>query len=158
MKQKLPLLYGITVWDLQPLLSCCWGYSLGLFPFILALLKLAFQSETGHSLVAWEWSTSGCWFGLNYVHFVSPNPQKRWTQNHQLAGLTDLTIVHHPLLHLHVSRHFGQVVIQKPDTIYQIKPHLYNIYIVSNPIPISQGPTRSFPMKSSNIWFYFRWN
>ena len=31
MKQKLPRLYGITVWDLQPLLSCCWGYSLGLF-------------------------------------------------------------------------------------------------------------------------------
>ena len=32
MKQKLPRLYGITVWDLRPLLSCCWGYSLGLFP------------------------------------------------------------------------------------------------------------------------------
>ena len=31
MKQKLPRLYGITVWDLRPLLSCCWGYSLGLF-------------------------------------------------------------------------------------------------------------------------------
>ena len=31
MKQKLPRLYGITVWDLWPLLSCCWGYSLGLF-------------------------------------------------------------------------------------------------------------------------------
>ena len=32
MKQKLPCLYGITVWDLRPLLSCCWGYySLGLF-------------------------------------------------------------------------------------------------------------------------------
>ena len=29
---KLPRLYGITVWDLRPLLSCCWGYSLGLFP------------------------------------------------------------------------------------------------------------------------------
>ena len=33
MKQKLPRLYGITVWDLRPLLSCCWGYSLGLFFF-----------------------------------------------------------------------------------------------------------------------------
>ena len=33
MKQKLPRLYGITVWDLWPLLSCCWGYSLGLFAF-----------------------------------------------------------------------------------------------------------------------------
>ena len=33
MKQKLPHLYGITVWDLRPLLSCCWGYSLGLFIF-----------------------------------------------------------------------------------------------------------------------------
>ena len=31
MKQKLPRLYGITVWDLRPLLSCCCGYSLGLF-------------------------------------------------------------------------------------------------------------------------------
>ena len=31
MKQKLPRWYGITVWDLRPLLSCCWGYSLGLF-------------------------------------------------------------------------------------------------------------------------------
>ena len=34
MKQKLPRLYGITVWDLRPLLSCCWGYSLGLFFWI----------------------------------------------------------------------------------------------------------------------------
>jgi len=33
MKQKLPRFYGITVWDLRPLLSCCWGYSLGLFFF-----------------------------------------------------------------------------------------------------------------------------
>ena len=31
MRQKLLRLYGITVWDLRPLLSCCWGYSLGLF-------------------------------------------------------------------------------------------------------------------------------
>ena len=35
MKQKLPRLYGITVWDLRPLLSCCWGYSLGLFSCLL---------------------------------------------------------------------------------------------------------------------------
>ena len=39
MKQKLPRLYGITVWDLRPLLSCCWGYSLGLF-FIIELMLI----------------------------------------------------------------------------------------------------------------------
>jgi len=31
MRQKLLRLYGITVWNLRPLFSCCWGYSLGLF-------------------------------------------------------------------------------------------------------------------------------
>ena len=36
MRQKLLRLYGITVWDLRPLLSCCWGYSLGLFQWFVA--------------------------------------------------------------------------------------------------------------------------
>jgi hypothetical protein len=35
-------LYGITVWDLRTLLSCCWGYSLGLF-FTLLLLQLSYH-------------------------------------------------------------------------------------------------------------------
>ena len=79
MKQKLPRLYGITVWDLRPLLSCCWGYSLGLFTFLTASCSTTAPRRMNWSSISRKFRPVRWWQHRAQCHVSVPFTRLRLT-------------------------------------------------------------------------------